>query len=464
MKKQWPFYLIVFALFLILISPKQWADGMFFDGMLYASISRNMAIGLGYIWKPYGNAVWTMFYEHPPFALWLESLLFRLIGDSIYVERIYSFLTFLLAGGIMILIWRRVTGSLNYGWLPLLLWIIVPTVSWACSNNMLENTMMVFTTLSVYFYLRKDEGFYFLALSGLSIFLAVLSKGVFGLFVLAIPLWMWVWRIDTRISKMIFSGIALLVFSVAPFFIVSFFDNNFVISLKTYWFHQVVGSVQNIQTVDSRFSILGKMLNDLLPSLLVVLVLLGVGYKNKRVAEKPRQTYQSWSLVFLCLGLSGVFPIMVSLKQSSFYILATFPVFSLAFALYILPIAERLVESIKEKGQFLVTKLSVVLFMASIIMSIALGGRIGRDHEEMKDMYATLEVIPRDSIISISKNMGNEWHVYARYYRYGQITVTADEHNLHHFFLIKKEDSEIPDDYVKMPLKTLMYDLYKKME
>lgn len=464
MKKHSYFYFIVVAIFLILISPKQWADGMFFDGMLYASIARNMAIDLGYIWKPYANAIWSEFFEHPPLAFWLQSFLFRLVGDSIYVERIYSFFTFVLTGGIILLIWRRITGNIQYGWLPLLLWITVPTVSWACANNMLENTLMMFTSLSIYFYLRKEDNFYFLILSGVSIFLAFLSKGVFAFFVLSVPFWMWAFAIEPKLGKTILYGLVLLTFVILPALLIAFYEDDFVLYLKAYWLRQVVGSVQNIQTVDSRFSILNKMINDLLPSLGIVLLLLFVSFKKKIMGDKPAHPYRSWSWVFLCIGLSGVLPIMVSLKQSSFYILATFPVFALAFALYVLPIVELLVERIKDKGWVLLSRIGFALLVVSIIASAAQAGRIGRDEVEMKDMYTTLTIIPRDSVISISKNMGEEWHAYARYYRYGQVTATPDENKLHYYFLARKDSPTIPSGYVLIPLKTLAYDLYKRVE
>jgi hypothetical protein len=104
------------------------------------------------------------------------------------------------------------------------------------------------------------------------------------------------------------------------------------------------------------------------------------------------------------------------------------------------------------------------LLAVSIIASVAQVGRIGRDEVEMKDMYATLAVIPRDSVISISKNMSEEWHAYARYYRYGQVTATPDENKLHYYFLARKDNPIIPSGYSLIPLKTVAYDLYKKIE
>lgn len=43
----YPFYLSVFGIILIIISPSLLSDGMFLDGLLYAVISKNLANGIG---------------------------------------------------------------------------------------------------------------------------------------------------------------------------------------------------------------------------------------------------------------------------------------------------------------------------------------------------------------------------------------------------------------------------------
>ena len=48
-----PFWLLLIGLFLILVSKSLLTEGMFFDGVTYASISRNMAEGQGTFWNPH---------------------------------------------------------------------------------------------------------------------------------------------------------------------------------------------------------------------------------------------------------------------------------------------------------------------------------------------------------------------------------------------------------------------------
>ena len=74
--------LAVVALLLALTIPRMAQRGMFSDGLLYATIARNMAIGVGSLWAPsYTQTAWTEFYEHPPLGLALEAVAFHALGD-----------------------------------------------------------------------------------------------------------------------------------------------------------------------------------------------------------------------------------------------------------------------------------------------------------------------------------------------------------------------------------------------
>ncbi|MBI9034583.1 MAG: glycosyltransferase family 39 protein [Bacteroidales bacterium] len=151
--KQLAFYLITVAIFMGLISPFLLADGMFMDGVLYAAISNNLSQGIGNFWDLHlTNTLHPHFHEHPPLAFGIQSLFFMLFGDSIFIERLYSLSTFIITGFIITRIWYKVTNASYHklAWLPVLFWIITPLVTWAAPNNMLENTMMVFTSFIFY--------------------------------------------------------------------------------------------------------------------------------------------------------------------------------------------------------------------------------------------------------------------------------------------------------------------------
>ena len=72
-----PLFVIVIGTFLTLCGAQLFSDGMFMDGLAYAALSKNMAIGYGSFWYPHlSDTLWNEFHEHPGLGLWLQSLFF----------------------------------------------------------------------------------------------------------------------------------------------------------------------------------------------------------------------------------------------------------------------------------------------------------------------------------------------------------------------------------------------------
>ena len=129
MKKNNQYYIIVLSLFLGICAPTLWTEGMFMDGLYYAAIARNLSEGVGSFWALHlTNCSFPVFNEHPPLAIWLQSLMFYCIGDNLFIERIYSLSTFIVTGFIIHLIWKEITNIKlqHLSWVPLFLWIIIP--------------------------------------------------------------------------------------------------------------------------------------------------------------------------------------------------------------------------------------------------------------------------------------------------------------------------------------------------
>ena len=84
--------LLALAVYCLLVLPRMLTHGMFVDGLTYASIARNMAENYGSFWRPYYTAtVYPTFYEHPPLGFWLQSWMYRLCGDVVYLEAWWGF-------------------------------------------------------------------------------------------------------------------------------------------------------------------------------------------------------------------------------------------------------------------------------------------------------------------------------------------------------------------------------------
>jgi 4-amino-4-deoxy-L-arabinose transferase-like glycosyltransferase len=464
--KQTSFLIITIGLFLAIISPDLLSDGMFFDGLTYSAIANNLAHNIGNIWElHYTFTSFNVFHEHPPLAIWLESLFFRLFGDSIYIEKIYSFMTFVITGILIHLIWRKISNSEQQKmvWLPIFFSITVPTVTWAVSNNMLENTMMIFTTLSVLFTLNSlDRNRYlYLFLSGVSLAAAFMSKGFVGLYPLSLIFWIYIFKKNFSFKRFIVDTSVITLSLLSPFVFLYLFFHEGIISITKYINKQVFGSINNIQTVDSRFNILISLFNDILPMIIISLIILLIA-KKKNINFNIDENSKNWIYIFFALGLSGVIPIMVSLKQSGFYILTTFPIFAISFALIIAKPTYYYISKIK-MDNILFRKYSLLFLSISVLSVFIFSFTIGREKDKIIDLYKIMEVVPKHTTISIQKDIRNDWSMHAYYIRYANISLDSkiDTHN--DFLLTYKGwESNLLNNYIPLDLGLNKYMLFKK--
>lgn len=123
--------------------------GMAPDGTAYAGIARGLAAGEGSFWFPPSFVAGSSFHDHPPLGLYLQSLLFSLLGDHFWVENLYSALMLLFSVGVI----HQICRDLNVGdrsWYAALVFLIFPIVAFVYTNNFLEITMTTFTLLALW--------------------------------------------------------------------------------------------------------------------------------------------------------------------------------------------------------------------------------------------------------------------------------------------------------------------------
>ena len=79
-KRHLPFWLLIFSFFFILIVRNLFRDGMFMDGLLYATVANNLASGLGSFWHPYHSLTYfPVFHEEPPLLYGIEAIFFKIL-------------------------------------------------------------------------------------------------------------------------------------------------------------------------------------------------------------------------------------------------------------------------------------------------------------------------------------------------------------------------------------------------
>ena len=427
-----PFWLLLFGIVLILLSDSLLTEGMFLDGVTYACISRNMACGLGSFWNPhYTQTIGPVFHSHPPLAFGLEALAFKLLGDQWWVEKLYSLLTFLLSTLLIALIWKRTTNRPGQAWLPLLFWMSMPLVSWCAKNNLLENTMTVFVLLSVYLmivsYQRNNKLWLFFG--GVSLFLAFLSKGFTGLFPLVFPVIYCIFDEKRRWIQGVIDSI-LLALTVAVLTGIMFlvFRPSFAY-LKDYFNMQLIGGGLHETTVSTRFSIVFDLLIQLIIpiSILVIFFITKKITKNGNVKVFEFPPDRKWFLIFLVFGLIGVLPIMVSMKQRDFYMLAALPFFALAFGHLSLSMVNAMLLEIKPKTRNWMTIASSTVLLVGIVLNISHIGKYGRDEALIEEVKRRIAEADGKDIIEISPEEYTQWIAHAYYMRYGKISLNPTE-------------------------------------
>ena len=173
----------------LLLLPLLFTKGMFFDGLTYATIARNLEEGLGTFWAPHYTAyIHPEFYEHPPFSFGIHSIYYRLFGDQAWVDRFYAYTLYGLSILMMRRLWSLFIAAGHRAWIPQLLWTITPGVIWVHQNNMLEAPLnaaaIAVTWLLIEGTLKRN--YFWSALAGVLLYIALGVKGPVGAFVIMV--------------------------------------------------------------------------------------------------------------------------------------------------------------------------------------------------------------------------------------------------------------------------------------
>lgn len=450
-KTFYPFLIIVLSIFILLCAPALFTEGMFMDGIMYAVVAKNLAHGEGSFWfLKFSDTYLTSFHEHPPLIFGLQSICFSLFGDSVFVERFFSFFTYIISGVVLIFILKEImpTRYQSLAWFCLLLWIVMPLTYWGAVNNLLENGMLIFILLTVLFFIKSlsKKRILFLSLSSLMLFAAFLSKGFTGLFPLALPFFMWCFDKEYTIKKVVVDTALLLVFVLLFFALLFVFQDDSLPSLEAYLDTQVKYSLQNSVTVNSRFFIVQKLLTEVLISVGIVLLVFFFGRKNKTSSVDKK-----WMFIFLGLGLSAVLPIMISLKQNAHYLLCALPFFALTFTIFTAPYLLVLMEKIKWKTRNIYV-FSIALFVLTCVVAYAQKGKYSRDEQLITDAKAIAQILPPHSICNAEKEDYENWAFQAYLYRYAAVSLKYPTSLDEKYFLGVAKVSKSPDGYIQLPI------------
>ena len=461
-----PVALLALLFIFIFMLPHLLREGMFLDGLIYASVSRNMALGIGSFWFPRNTeVVYRIFHEHPPLAFGIQSLFFRVFGDHLWVEKLY---TALMAIGNLILVVLLAkktfkTKNVEILFFPVLLLSITAIYTWSMRNNLLENTYSIFTLAAVLlmFPSGKKEVLRLL-LAGLFLYLGMLTKGFVSLFPLVVPVLCFVVYRDrsflasikqTTLLLAVFIGLMAATIILIPDSAVMF----------SHWLdRQVVQSINGERGSVNRFFILKRFVQEILPALGVIVVLLLVNGKKGLLAIRKKSQYQQHALLFLLIGLSATLPLMISPKQHDYYLIPALPFFVLALTAFSYPLVAHLSEKLRGKRKIIAIVNSVLIVAIAVVMvfSVATKDQLFRDKQTILDVKKIHEYTGSNVHVLVKKELIHDYILGAYLQRYYTITpqYTPDTPD----WYITNEKTYQSESWSKIDDNFIRYYLYKR--
>lgn len=474
MPKATVFKLFGLTIVFILVVPSLVQHGMFMDGVQYAIVSKNLALNNATFWMPYLSSSWTKMYsnsflEHPPLVYYLQSKFFLLFGYGIFTEKIYCFCSVVICAFLIYRIWdlifKQSPSLLPYWWLAVLLWFITPSVFWSFRNNMIENTVSVMVLAASYFSLKAIYAtrwnIAWIFMSGFFIFLATLSKGLPGFFPITIIFCYSFFIRNISLKKTLLYSLVLVLVPLTIYYLLFNFNPEAKISLTFYIKNRLLNRLNEGHTVDNRFTILFWLFTDLLVNL-IVCALLFLIFKTKTFLKVLTKEDHKVILFFLLFGLCGVLPLSFTHVQRAVYFVPALPFFGIAFAVFLAKGLDNLILKINPKTFKYFSVFTFSLLLSTIVLSITLIGKTGRDEQLLIDASKINLAIGENKLIGTPDEIYQKWDFQFYLLRYYNITLDPFPEKNQPYKLFDKQNIKDTGNYEKVNVDLEKYILFKK--
>jgi 4-amino-4-deoxy-L-arabinose transferase-like glycosyltransferase len=433
------------------------------DGLIYSCVALNLHEGVGDFWHlSFTSTLYSHFHEHPPLAMWLQSIWMDLCGSSFWSDRFFSIITIFIQGILLVTLAKQVQNAFQtVGYWVMFFFFFNPLTLWMLPNNLLENTMGIFTLLSIILahgsYQKKSI---IRALgSGVMIAAAVYVKGPVGLF----PFSFYVifgtigdqnygfWK---SVRYFLIQLLGFLIVFLLPLWILESAEESW----KAYWSRQVVNSIQNVATVSHRFYVLQQLILHLLPMMVITFGYFLLIRKKKITLPIPNRGH--W-LPWLLFGLSGILPMMISLKQREFYILPALPFVILSFCI----LMQSSLVHFHEKWVSPISLLRIYQFTALIgvicqIIAVLYLNENHRNDVMQNDLKRMSSTVSEGTTLGIAHCLVEDWSLFGYAYRYYHWSLT--ESTEYPFWIGKEKNCDSPSAYFqKTTIQNQQYLLYQ---
>jgi hypothetical protein len=400
-------YVAVFTLIFLSVFWQYTGQGMFMDGIIYATISRNLAINIGSFFEPiYVDP----FESNLSLTYFIQSLFFRIFGDFFWVEKLHNAL-FLIFNAILIHRIFKIHHKSTA--LPILFWWFTPTIPWIFTNNMMEITVSFFFLLSLFFYLKyyKSHEKKYLILYILATLLASYSKAFVGFFPLVFPFIHHVtYRNKTTINFL--KEYVLILTWLGLFFLAVFTYETAWIQWKRIIAYQLHSN--DLVTTSfwmSKLHFINEIIAGFWPQALIILMLLIIK-KQKKYSFSIQKETQFFGILFLC----SILPFSIFKKFFGFYLAISAPFLALGLASFMLQF-KPLIENqfsipINKKALFIFL---LVLNLIGFCIAFYHFGAINRDKNWIEDtQFIASKINPNaNSYLNLSPDYGYDFYAQA---------------------------------------------------
>lgn len=445
--EQRPFFILTFSLLLVLVVPALVREGMFMDGMIYATVAKKLANGTGTLWNlELYNPQIDSYRDQPPLGIWIQSLFFLIFGNSIYTERIFSFFTLVVNGLLIMKLWKVINRnsetSQQIGWLPVVFWIIIPVCFWSFSNNMMENTLSIFILLSVIFIFKnfQTQHVQWLIISGVFLFLAGMTKGVQALFPACFPFMLFIVFRQGNGYSALFKCMMLLMIPAFLFLLIIQIPEA-KIYFEDYFSKRLVYTFTAAEFQgESRIHLLKKLIEALIvPVILAIILQIGLRAKTKLLPQAKKVL-----IAFSFLALSGTIPLMVTKEQRRFYLVPVLPFYAIAIASLVESKIKDAVISVNanDKSRKILNGFSVLILVSVISYSAYSVGKPGRDAELIKEVKEIGKYVPEKSTVKAETWIANRYGLRLYLERYYDISLYEGDYLPARFLLTTNHQSE----------------------
>ncbi|SFV64730.1 hypothetical protein MNB_SUP05-5-52 [hydrothermal vent metagenome] len=455
----------VLSLAFLLTGYKALELGKFGDGEVYNSLARNMADGFGSFWQPYfSESVFNVFYEHPPFIIFLKSLLFTFFGDSIYFEGVYA----LFIGSILLLLMARLWHLTNISyigvWWVLLLIVAIPYFTYALDTGLLVVTFSAFFLSSVILSYKsqfKTNYYLFSIYAAIFIYLGFISKGPVALATLALPTIAFI-TLKTKFITAIKTTLIMIITFILLLSATLYFSEDAQIFWQNFWSSQVLTSLSGTRGITNYWQLPEHFINEIISPIIIIGFISLFQWKLK-LSKSP------YFWFFLLLAIASSFPFFLSPRQNNHYIFHSWFLFILALAHLTTPIAKNSQKILKQKPKLKIIYffLTIFLIITTFYLMIDRKDKLGRRADFFADFYLqNIQIKPRSMVTycpydRLTKG-SSDVKIFPSLQRVYKASYTKKT-NAPYLIIEKNKGCVIPDNYFLVHTNpTRRYLLYKR--